>query len=264
MRLLRTLSLLSGYAGYYLRATNRHGLQGPFAYALYEAVLRRDTRGPETRPVEELRRALLKDQRQIRVTDFGAGFGGVKYNLRSIAWIARQSAKPPRYARLLHRLVQYRQPSTLLELGTSLGLSALYQSLGAPGSKLYTLEGCPETAAVAREHFRLFPQCNIELTEGLFDETLPRVLQRCGPLDYVYIDGHHRLEPTLRYVELILPVLSDDAVVVIDDINWSDEMREAWQRLKADSRFTQSMDVHLMGWLFNSGALSKEDFLIRY
>lgn len=262
--MLRKIQLLAGYIAYYLRAGNRHGLQGPFAYSLNEAVLRRDRKDPVTDAVEKLREKLSHDERTIRVTDFGAGFGGHHYKERTISYIARHSAKPPRYARMLYRLVKFRKPSVLLELGTSFGISALYQSLGSPGSKLYTLEGCPATAAVARENFKTFPQCNIELIEGMFDETLPVLLKRCGAIDYVLIDGHHRLDATLRYVEMVLPYLSDDATIVVDDINWSAEMKQAWQQLKSDQRFTQSIDVFMMGLLFTSKDLSKENFVVRY
>lgn len=262
--MLQSIKLLTGYLAYYLRATNRHGLQGPFAYSLNEAVFRRDRKDPLTTPVEELREALKRDSQVIRVTDFGAGFGGKKFKERSIAYIAKHSAKPPRYARMLYRLVKYRKPAVLLELGTSFGISALYQSLGSPGSKLYTLEGCPATAAVARENFKRFPQCNIELVEGAFEETLPTVLKRIGRIDFVYIDGHHRKDATIRYVEMLMPYLSEDATLVVDDINWSAEMKEAWQQLKSDQRFRQSIDVYMMGLLFTNKALSKENFLVRY
>ena len=258
------LKLAMRFATYYVTSTNRHGLQGPFAYRLNDAVFRNDKNEPLFAPVEEVRNALLRDNSTINVRDFGAGFGGVNYKERAISYIARHSAKPPRYARMLHRLVKYRQPKVMLELGTSFGISALYQSLGAPSSLLYTMEGCPATAAIARQQFARFPQCNIQVIEGPFDETLQSLLSTIPAIDYVYIDGHHRLEPTLRYVDMIYPKLSADAVMVIDDINWSDEMREAWSRLIADQRFTQSMDVFMMGLLFNNKDLSKENFVVRY
>jgi hypothetical protein len=41
-------------------------------------------------------------------------------------------------------------------------------------------------------------------------------------------------------------------------------MKEAWQQLKSDQRFRQSIDVYMMGLLFTNKALSKENFLVRY
>lgn len=264
MSLLKNIQLAWDFAGYYVKSTNRHGLQGPFAYALNEAVFRRDRFDESFLPIERLRKKMLADTRTIQVRDFGAGFGGVNYTARTVSYIAKHSAKPPRYARMLYRLVKHLQPATMLELGTSFGISALYQSCGAPKSKMITLEGCPNTAQQARENFSLFPHFQIEVVEGPFDETLPSVLAQQLTIDFVYLDGHHRLEPTLKYVEMIYPHLSPDAIIVVDDINWSEEMKQAWQQLKTDARFTQSIDVFMMGLLFTNKDLSKENFIIRY
>ena len=249
---------------YYLTAVNRHGLQAPFAYKLYEAVLQSDTKEKQFQPIENIRSQLLRNNGTISIRDFGAGFGGQLFKERSIAFITLNSSKPPRYARLLHRLVRHLQPSTLLELGTSVGISALYQCSGNLSGKLITVEGCPETARLARENFRKFPNLNIELAEGPFETALPSILNNNPRIDYLFVDGHHKLEPTLHYIELCKPYLSDSAIVVIDDINWSQEMRTAWEKLKQDPFFTLSMDIFMLGLLFVSKDLSKENFACRY
>ncbi|MBL7923542.1 MAG: class I SAM-dependent methyltransferase [Bacteroidia bacterium] len=264
MTLARTVQFIYRFCRYYLSAGNRHSLQAPFAYRLNEAVFRRDRKAPEQESIESLRRELLHTQRMVAVRDFGAGFSGKVYRNLKVSYIAKHSAKPPRYARMLFRLVQHLQPATVLELGTSLGISALYQAAGHPQARVITLEGCPNTAALARENFRRFPQFNIEQVEGAFEDTLPSLLQRLPDIDYLFIDGHHRLEPTLRYIDLCFPKLSQHAVVVVDDINWSAEMQQAWQQLKADPRFNLSIDVFMMGLLFVSKDLSKENFVLRY
>jgi len=258
------VKLALGFLKYYLGATNRHGLQAPFAYALNEAVFRSEKLEKVPEPIEQLRQKLKADERVLQVRDYGAGFGGTVFRELSVAYIARHAAKPPRYARMLYRLVKHLQPGVMLELGTSLGISALYQSVAAPASRMITLEGCPATAQVAKENFAKFPHLNIEMVEGGFRDTLPGVLSGLSSIDYLYIDGHHRLAPTLAYIDSVFPFLSEHAVLVVDDINWSEEMQDAWQRLKKDARFTLSIDVYMMGLLFISKDLSKEDFTVRY
>jgi predicted O-methyltransferase YrrM len=83
-------------------------------------------------------------------------------------------------------------------------------------------------------------------------------------VDYLFIDGHHKLKPTLNYFEQCLPFLSEKAVIVMDDINWSDEMREAWKKLQQHPRVTVSMDLFMLGILLIDKDLSKESFRIRY
>lgn len=264
MSVSHSLQLALRFAKYYLMAGNRHSLQAPFAFSLNEAVFRKDRKDAGQKAIEDVRALLLKDQRSINVLDFGAGFGGKVYRKRTVAYITRNSAKPPRYARMLHRLVKHLRPGLMLELGTSAGISALYQSLGNPEGKLISIEGCPETAKIALNTFKQFPSLHIELLQGAFEDCLPSLLERIDRIDYLFIDGHHRLEPTLKYINWCYPKLSATAVIVVDDINWSDEMREAWKQLKADPRFTLSMDVFMMGLLFVNKDLSKEDFVLRY
>ncbi len=264
MSFSQTLQLTLRFAKYYLMAGNRHSLQAPFAFSLNEAVFRRDRKSAGQQAIEDLRAHLLKDQRSLKVLDFGAGFGGTVYKERKVSFITRNSAKPPRYARMLYRLVKHLKPATMVELGTSAGISALYQAMGNPEGRLITLEGCPETAKLARQNFEKFPHLPIELVQGSFDEVLPEVLNRIDRIDYLFIDGHHRLEPTLHYIQLCYPKLSADALIVVDDINWSAEMREAWKQLMADTRFTLTIDIFMMGLLFVSKDLSKENFVLRY
>ncbi|MBK9636308.1 MAG: class I SAM-dependent methyltransferase [Bacteroidetes bacterium] len=89
-------------------------------------------------------------------------------------------------------------------------------------------------------------------------------MKKIEKIDFLFVDGHHQLKPTLQYIEMCFPKLSEDAIIVVDDINWSDEMRLTWQQLIADKRFTLSINIFMMGILFVSKDLSKENFILRY
>lgn len=259
------LRLALGYVPYWLRAKNRHGLQAPFAFSLYEEVMRHDQPAPEQAPIEALRRTLLKDKEHIEVRDFGAGFGGERYKKPEVAFITRNSAKPRRYARLLFRLARHLKPSLSLELGTSLGISSLYLAAGHPEGAVITIEGCPNTAAKAAAHFKQFPQYDIRPAQGLFREVLPAILKELTQtVDLLFLDGHHHYQATMDYFQLCLPYLSKDAVVIVDDIRWSDEMYRAWVELTKHRQVTLTMDLYVMGLLFLNPGLSKEQFTIRY
>lgn len=247
-----------------MRSRGRHGLQAPFIYQLYEKVFYKNRSESCFSKIEMIRLQMSRNQDLIQVRDFGAGFGGKLYKERTVSYITRNSSKPRRYARLLFRLVQHLRPKVMLELGTSVGISALYQSSAIPESKLITIEGCPQTAALARDNFRLFPELDIELLEGDFESVLPGLLASNPKVDYLFIDGHHKREATLKYIDLCFPALSEHAVIVVDDINWSDEMRELWRELVNDTRFTLTLDVFMLGILFVSRDLSKEHFELRY
>ncbi|CAN5384739.1 hypothetical protein BH11BAC2_BH11BAC2_02270 [soil metagenome] len=262
--MIKQIDQVLRYLLYYVQAENRHDLQAPFIYHLNEAVFRTDSSDHICDAIELHRKELLRNDKIIRVRDFGAGFSGVKYNERKVSYIVANSSKPPRYARLLYRLVKYLHPEYLLELGTSAGISALYQAAANPQGKLITLEGCENTAALAQYSFNKFPDLSIELIQGSFDETLKPALEMLPRLDYLFIDGNHRLEPTLNYFNECLSKMHDHSVIIIDDINWSKEMREAWTQIKAHPRVTISIDLFMLGIVFINPGFSKQEFSIRY
>jgi predicted O-methyltransferase YrrM len=136
-----------------------------------------------------------------------------------------------------------------LELGTNLGIGACYQAaaLAENGGRLTTLEGAVPLAERAAASLRHLGLNNVEVVCGVFAETLPRVVNRLSTIDYAYVDGHHQEEPTVRYLSLIRPKLSDGAIVVFDDITWSDGMRRAWQRIKSSPRVSFTVEMRRFG-----------------
>jgi predicted O-methyltransferase YrrM len=84
-------------------------------------------------------------------------------------------------------------------------------------------------------------------------------------IDMAYIDGNHRLEPTLRYFNQMYPNLHADSVVVFDDIHWSAEMEDAWAAIKKDERVTLTIDLFFIGLaFFKKDFKVKQHFTIRF
>ncbi|HTJ12714.1 MAG TPA: class I SAM-dependent methyltransferase [Dinghuibacter sp.] len=223
------------------------------------AVLADRASYPEYASVEALRSSLLADGTVLSVEDFGAGVS----SSRSVASIARSALKPRKFGQLFFRMARYYQPSSILELGTSLGITTSYLALGAPSASVVTCEGAPAVAAVARRNFASLGLSSLRVIEGNFDDTLSLAL--APSLDFVYVDGNHRLEPTLRYFRQMQPFLHADSIVVFDDIHWSEEMEEAWAALKADPSVTCSVDLFYIGILFfRREFFTPQHFTIRF
>ena len=70
MKLGANLSFVFRFCSYYVKASNRHGLQAPFAYHLNEFVFKRDRKYDVLKPIEKLRKKLKKDTRKIKVLNF--------------------------------------------------------------------------------------------------------------------------------------------------------------------------------------------------
>lgn len=262
-----SIQLAFKYLHYYLTASNGkgHGIHSPFVFHFITKVLNDQTHYPEYDTIEDLRQKLLKDQAILSIEDFGAGSSVSKTNQRTVASIAKNAAKQKKYSQLLFRIVKESQPKTILELGTSLGITTSYLATGNPAAKVITMEGAKEVAKIARQNFKTLELSNIEIAEGNFDDKLSSILYHLLSVDLAFIDGNHRMQPTIQYFEIILSKAHNFSIVVLDDIHWSSEMEQAWKHCKEHASVTLSIDLFFMGILFFKKEIrQKQHFTIRF
>ncbi len=255
------------YLKYYLNASNGrgHGVHSPFVFSFITEVLNDDRLFYAYAPIENLRKLLLLDNRELVIEDFGAGSKVKKSNSRSVKDIANGSLKSKKYGQLLFRMVDYFAPQTILELGTSLGITTAYLASARPTSQVITLEGSGEVAKIALHNFNKLRLSNIRLVEGNFDNTLQETLPSIGKTDMVFIDGNHQYEPSVRYFQELLPFIHEYSVLVFDDIHWSSEMEQAWKTICKDDSVTMTIDLFFIGLVFfRKENLQKQHFTIRF
>ncbi len=249
---------------YSLKSKNEHGVHSPFVYELLLSTVYNKKNFYSYATIEKVRNELAYSSENVNCIDLGAGSHFKNNSQKSVRSIVQSAAKPVKYAQLLFRLVNHFQPTTILELGTSLGLSAAYMATANSKSKLITIEGCKEIAAVASRNFKKLELQNIEQHIGNFDEVLPLILKNTNQLDFVFFDGNHRKEPTLNYFKQCLQKATDQSIFIFDDIYWSPEMTEAWEEIKKNERVTVTLDLFYFGIVFFRKEQVKEHFRIRY
>ena len=262
------------YIRYYLFAKTVHDIHSPFVYNLFLNILQTNSNYYAYEEVEALRKILLSDSKKICVTDLGAGSTVLQSPERRIKDIARYSVKSAKYGQLLFRLANFFQPQTILEIGTSLGLTAIYLAKASSKSRVVTIEGCPDISSIAKNNFKQAGVKNIQLLTGNFDDKLKDAIsQLClvptapsvpGQLDMVFIDGNHLKSPVIRYFNQCLEKVGSNSVFIIDDIHWSDEMEEAWECIKANDNVTITIDLFFMGLVFFRKEQAKEHFVLRF
>lgn len=262
--LLEKISFVFRYIKYLLTAKTEHSLHSPFVFDLYTKVITDATPFYSFEDIENIRKELLKSNEIISVTDYGAGSKIFKSNKRKVSDIARYSLKSPKYAQLLFRLINYLKPTSILELGTSLGISTLYLATPNKKSKVITLEGCPETASIAQQNFQKLKLNNITNITGNFNKTLAEVLNKNDVIDCVYFDGNHQKEPTLAYFNQCLANISQNSFFIFDDIHWSDEMEQAWEIIKKHPQVTLTIDLFQIGLVFFREMPEKQHFVLRF
>jgi len=255
------------YIQYYITSSNGkgHGIHSPFVFEFIQEVLndRRDFYA--YLQVESCRTLLLQEKTLINIEDFGAGSRVIKNNQRAISSIARSSLKPKKYSQLLFRMVNYYQPKTILELGTSLGITSAYLASANINSRVITLEGAAEIASIAEDNFSRLALQNIEIVQGNFDDTLPAVIDELSGIDFVFMDGNHRYLPTVQYFDQILSNCNNDSIIILDDIHWSKEMEKAWQYVQAHPEVAMTIDLFFIGIVILKKEIKeKQHFSIRF
>lgn len=215
--------------------------------------------------LKKLRKQLSVSADMIAVTDFGAGSKKLNSTNRSIKQIVTHGIAPQKQAEFLYRFINYLNPKTVVELGTSVGLTSLYLAKAAPKAMFYTLEGCANLTAFSSQLFKTNHVNNITSITGNFNDTLPTLLNSLATVDVLYIDGNHAYEPTMRYFELALQKKNHQSVFIFDDINWSEGMQQAWKEICAHPEVTLSLDFFFFGIVFfRREHKQKEHFILKF
>lgn len=262
-----SFQLAKKYLHYRLTGSNGqgHGVHSPFVFDFIKNVLRDKKQYDCYEKIEAIRKELLSNNKTIEVEDFGAGSNVIKSNQRVIKDIAASSLKPKKYAQLLFRMIQYYQPKTIVELGTSLGVTTSYLASANADSKVYTCEGAKEIASIAKQNFHTLDIKNINVIEGDFTKTLPTLFADLQQVDFAFVDGNHRKKPTIDYFDQLLNLSTFSTILIFDDIHWSKEMEEAWAEIQQHPRVTLTIDLFFIGIVcINTDFKVRQHFSIIY
>lgn len=244
------------------RHTMGYGVHSPHLFYIARVLV------PERSPyycfdkVEALRQRLLRRQDKVMVTDFGTGQSGE----RRVCDIARRSLKDRRSAQFLFRLANFSGAERIVELGTCLGVTTAYLALPHPEAEVITFEGSETLAKIAKEGWKSLGVKNIEQITGNIDNTLPQwvAAEAKEPVDLIFIDANHTGEALLRYFQALLPVMSEQTVIVVDDIRYSRSMYEGWMNIVNHEQVTATMDMGEMGLVFMNRHWAKQTYKIRF
>jgi predicted O-methyltransferase YrrM len=262
-----SFQLAKKYLHYYLTSSNGkgHGIHSPFVFNFVLDVLNNRQNIHPPANIEDLRKELLQDNTALLIEDMGAGSRANTTTKRTIREIAKTAVKPKKYGHMLHRLVSIYKPENTIELGTSLGITTSYLAAANPNATVTTIEGAPSIQGVAISNFNKLQLSNIESLQGNFDDVLPNVLNSKVSVDFVYIDGNHRYQPTINYFNLLLSKINNNTILILDDIHWSKEMEQAWNEIQHHPLVTCTIDIFFLGFvIFRKEIKKKQQFIIRF
>ena len=206
------------------------------------------------RSIEKQRISLNDSDETIQIMD-GYNVPNEKYDQlkkvsTTVGAVSSQSSIRKQWALVLFRLIREFEPTTCFEMGTNIGISGAYQASALKLNEkgvLTSLELSSSKIDVARRLFSTLKLENVEFVCGKFQDTLEEQLDIHKPIDCIFIDGHHNGNATIEYFNQIAPRLSENALVVFDDINWSDDMKNAWKLLRRDPRLSVAVNFFRLG-----------------
>ena len=261
------------------RNTGGHGVHSPYLFEWVRMVMSDKNTYYVWDEIEEIRQEMLKDTRELEFVDYGSGgplptspSKGRSANMRRVCDIAKGSLARRKDAQLLARLVGWlgrpiltspsrggigdeasedRKGLTIVELGTSLGVTTAYLAAMDSRNKVVTYEGCPAVAEVAQANWEKLGLSNIACVVGeITVDSLQLAVDRLSGIDVAFIDANHTYEATLTYFNALASRVHEKSVVVVDDIHYNEDMEKAWKAICADERVTTTMDLYRMGLVF--------------
>lgn len=254
--------LAKSYLKFLWHSGNQHGLHSPFVFDLVTKCFYNKENRKSYQVLSAHREALENDTREISVEDFGSGSRVFKSNIRAVNAIAKNAGISPKRAELLNRLVGYFEVGEVLEIGTSVGLATVALAANNEKVSITTVEGCAETAAIAKEYFAKFGIISIASEVAKFENFINDI-PSTKKYDLIYFDGNHTKEATISYFESLLKTTHNNCVWIFDDIHWSAEMTEAWEYIKVMPEVTVTIDTFQWGFVFFRQEQVKQHFVIR-
>nr|WP_321412657.1 class I SAM-dependent methyltransferase [uncultured Carboxylicivirga sp.] len=258
--------LFKSYLKYWFRSRYRkgYGLHSPFVFNLVRELIYCKLPFYAFPRMDALRKKLKISQATIQMCDYGAGSTAFSSQIRKVSDLEKKSSVNKKYGEILFRLVNEFKPQNIIELGTSLGISTCYLAMPDSNCKVYSIEGCENTANIARKNLQEMKCNGVELINGQFQDVLPDLVASLDQLDFVFFDGHHEKIATIDYFNQCLLKKWNNTVFVFDDIHWSKGMDEAWEIIYSHPSVTVSIDLFQIGIIFFRKECKKQHFVVKY
>lgn len=148
-------------------------------------------------------------------------------------------------------LVEERKPDLILEIGTAFGFSGMYFLAGIKQIQkghLITFEPNDIWSKIAEENLRAVDS-RFTLVRSTFEEAGEQNIPKGKRIDLTLIDAIHTSAFVLPEFEAVIAHASAGALIIIDDIDFSDDMRSCWKTLVNDKRVLAAVSLGRFGIL---------------
>lgn len=243
---------------YLIKSKSRYRIHSKFVYDFVEYVRAKEELPPQVKFIEEWRKELKKNKTLIKFLDWGAKGNG-NFRESKLSSIVKSSVSH-RKGVFLYKCAKYVNGDKILELGTSLGISAAY--LAISNKKITTIEGSPEISNLALSFFQRYNFSNISLVQSRFETAIENFIKENEKFDLIFLDGDHS-PLKLRYYLLSLPqILNEEGILVVDDIRYSSALHKMWREVSQNIPLLLIIEFFNVGIIFNSERFQKERYVV--
>jgi predicted O-methyltransferase YrrM len=254
------MNIIGEYIKYLLNSKGKHKIHSPFVYDLLTKCLELTIDEDAKTKIKKIRKGYQKNQSILSINDAGQGSKTLHTN-RKISKIYQTAASKGVYADMLYQIVKFYKLKKSLELGTSLGIGTFYLASGNPTGYVTTIDASKETQNIAKEQLSSVGLSNINFINRTFIEYFEQ--KPTEIFDLIFIDGHHNGQALLNYLQLLANNMHDETIIIVDDIRWSDDMFEAWNKLILDENYHLTLDLFRMGIIMKRHHQAKEHFILK-
>jgi predicted O-methyltransferase YrrM len=233
----------------------KHSLHSPYVYAWYTSI-----------SSKHHARTKHREDRLFLSKNWGTKI--LEYNgtrPKKIDSILANEVLPPAWLSMLVQTGTFIGAKKILELGTSIGITTSSLATIPTAALVVTFEKDPNLVEISKDLFLSRASGSIvKVCSGDINSTLlPYLAAMDGePLDLVFVDANHQKAPTLEYVKVLEPYLNSVSWVILDDINHSQEMQDAWKQLRTLNTFDATIDLYRFGILIKNPNLQKTHYTL--
>jgi hypothetical protein len=176
----------------------------------------------------------------------------------------KRNLESTRIYELLFRLANDARPHSILEIGTSVGVSSIYLSCCRKKARLITLDEKSEVNSLATSLFERY--CDkIDYRTGDVLSLVPEALSDLGTLDFLLLNpGYYPLITLQKLFELCASASNPSSVFVIQGIYSSPAMKKWWEELVADERLGITFDLYDIGIIYFDKKKIKQHYIVNF
>jgi len=233
------------------RHSKGHGIHSPFLFRLITEVI--ENKGnfsawPMLDAAEENVRNTLRmvdkaSYQKLYETEISSDFNVIK----------KLHLLPVKFDRLIFRLINEFQPSSLLFCGSTFGVTLMAMALADRRIRL--------VAQVENDHYRSFCRRLIEVYD-IVNIDLAGV-GNVTASDFVVVQNPLNPDECSRVLGQIV-AKPYDGLIILCGIHTSSEMEAVWKRYQKEQQVRISLDLFEIGIFICKKGLQKEDFVLRF